>query len=148
MANASPAACGTCVVTTDEPLTMLSAVELKWLGICRPPLQRIVFFAEQTEHEIGRRDANGERQRQIAVVGVDVIDAAIDGIGRADLCAFVPHRADVKGDFSLPVQRPGAFVQAAAEQHHPEHFQQRLLAQAGGSPRDSICGHCDLLNAA
>jgi len=120
---------------------MLSFAELKWLGICRPPLSGSSFFAEQAEHKICWRHANSECHCQVAVVGVDVIDAPIDGVGRANLCAFMTHRADVKSNFPLAMQCPGAFVQSTAEQHHPEHFQQRLLAQSGGRPCSGLGGH-------
>ncbi len=110
----------------EEVLTMCSSRLLQWVGIWRPPLAGSVAAPTGLEeHGLGR-DAEGEAERAIAVVGQEPVVAGTQRKTRADLQGFMACAGDLEEDFLLALEKDFAVIHAAGEEHQPVDFNQFL----------------------
>ncbi len=89
--------------------------------------RRIARFAHQAKHELARGQAPRQHERQITVIRDQPIRTSIQGEAGRHLSGLMADPGDMERDLALPVEHPGALVEASGQQHHPVHLEQGFV---------------------
>ena len=81
------------------------------------------------QHVVGR-NAEGQAERAVAIVGEEPVVAGTQGQGSADLQRLMAGAGDLEEDLLLALEQDLAVVDAAGEKHQPVDFDHVLRAQA------------------
>ncbi len=99
------------------------------VGHLPAPAAGITLLGEEAEEDLLGRQAQGEHQGEVAVVGEHPVDLAVEGERRAQLDGLLPGGGDDEGHPALTVESPTAVVELAGEHHQPMDLEQRSVAQ-------------------
>ena len=99
--------------------------------------QRFAVLGGKAQHNFARRHSKRQHHSKIAIVDVEQIRPATEGVCAANLRRLVSLRRRHDCRLALTVQHPNALVQSARQRHLGVHFQQRIVAQTAAVCRIS-----------
>jgi hypothetical protein len=83
---------------------------------------RFALLSHQAKHEIRGGVTKGNHQGEIAIIGNNPVFPSFKCKRCAYLRSFMADPRDVKGNFSLPMQNPGALIQSTRQEHRRIDF--------------------------
>ena len=91
---------------------------------------RVGGCAHGLQHHFVRRNAQGQGQRTVAVIGIEPVVSGAEREPGGDLDRFVSGAGDLEEDFVLPLEEDFAVVDAARGVHQAEGLDKEFRGEA------------------